>query len=98
MDIKNQPADLANNDASSQEVEDKYKNILRILSWVMSISFISIIIIANFDFYLIDVIVKILFYLGFASLFIFTIMEIFSKTSKRLLYSIKYGKDGKQIQ
>ena len=92
-EIKNQPAELMNKDKISQQVEERYKNILKILSWVMSICFISIIVIANFDFYLIDIIVKILFYLGFASLFIFTILEIFSKTSKRYLFSLKDERD-----
>jgi hypothetical protein len=92
-EVKNQPVNLTNKNKFSQLVEDRYKNILKIISWVMSISFISIIVIANFDFYLVDLLVKFLFFLGLANLLIFTLLELFSKTTKRLLSSLNVNKE-----
>ena len=90
--IKNQADNSSNIDQFSQQVENKYKNILRVISWVMSICFLSIIILPNFNFYLVDEIVKFLFFLGLANLFLFTVIEIFNKSAKKILTSIEIKK------
>jgi hypothetical protein len=82
---KDQSHNQAGENKFSQQVEDRYKNILKIISWIMSVSFVAIIVLANFDFYLVDFLVKFLFFLGLANLLLFTLLEIFSKTVKKLL-------------
>lgn len=89
---QNQPDKVKDKDQFSQTVEDKYKNILKIISWIMSICFISVIVIANFDFYLDQLIVRILYFMGFANLFFFTLLEIFNKYTKKILTSMESRK------
>ena len=89
---KNRSDNSSSSNQFSPQVENKYKNILRIISWVMSICFISIIILPNFNFYLVDEIVKFLFFFGLANLLLFTFIEIFNKSAKKILTSIEIKK------
>ena len=69
----------------SEEVETKFKQILRIMSWIVGISFTLIIILPNFNFFMVDWIVKFVFYLGVLNLLLFAVLEMFSTSIKRQL-------------
>ena len=73
------------NQEFSPQVEEKFKMILRIMSWVVGICFTLIIILPNFDFYLVDAIVKFVFYLGVLNLILFAIFEMFGNAIKNYL-------------
>jgi len=70
------------------EIETKFKSLLRIMSWVVGISFTSLIILPNFEFSLVDFIVKFLFFLGLINLILFAVLEFFAQPIK--LYFNKY--------
>jgi len=69
----------------SDSVEDKFKLILRVMSWMVGFCFVLIIILPNFDFGLVDVLVKIIFFLGVFNLFLFGMLELFGVSIKRYL-------------
>ena len=69
----------------SPQTEEKFKLILRIMSWIVGICFTLIIILPNFDFYLVDAIVKFVFFLGVLNLILFAIFELFSNSIKNFL-------------
>lgn len=71
------------------EVEDKFKSILKVMGWIVGVCFTLIIVLPNFDFLLVDSIVKFVYYLGIINLILFAIMEIFNTQIKKLL-SKKY--------
>jgi len=58
-------------------VEDRFKLILRVMSWVVGICFGLIIILPNFDFFMVDFIVKAIFFLGVFNLIMFGVLEMF---------------------
>jgi hypothetical protein len=66
-----------------EKVETKFKQILRIMSWIVGICFTLIIILPNFKFFMVDFIVKFVFYLGVLNLFLFAILEMFGTSVKR---------------
>ena len=66
-------------------IDHKFKILLKIMSWVVGISFISIIILPLFEFYLVDIIVKFLYFIGLINLILFAILELFAQTIKILL-------------
>jgi hypothetical protein len=66
-------------------IESKFKSILRIMSWIVGVSFILIIILPNFDFVLVDEIVKFIFYLGVFNLLLFAVLEIFANPVKKTM-------------
>jgi hypothetical protein len=61
------------------EIEVKFKKLMRIMSWVVGISFTLLIILPNFEFFLVDIIVKFLFFLGLINLILFAILEFFAQ-------------------
>lgn len=65
------------------EGEKRYKFILKILSWIVGLSFTLIIILPNFVFPMVDLIVKIIFFIGFGTLLLFAIIEFFAETIKK---------------
>jgi len=69
----------------SDAVEDKFKLVLRVMSWVVGICFGLIIILPNFDFGLVDVLVKIIFFLGVFIVFVFVFLEIFGPGVKKAM-------------
>ena len=69
----------------SEAVEHRFKSILKIMSWIVGICFILIIILPNFDFLLVDEIVKFIFYLGVFNLLLFAVLEMFSHSIKKLI-------------
>ncbi len=69
----------------SDEVEEKFKLILRIMSWIVGICFVLIIILPNFDFYPVDAIVKFVFFLGVLNLLLFAVLEMFGSLIKRYM-------------
>ncbi len=66
-------------------IEDKFKHILRIMSWIVGICFTLIIILPNFDFFLVDAIVKFVFYLGVLNLLLFAVLEMFGNSIKQYM-------------
>ena len=72
----------------SEDTEIKFKLMLKIMSWVVGICFVLIIILPNFHFFLVDVTVKILFFLGVINLLLFAIFEFFSNSIKKLINKI----------
>lgn len=66
-------------------VEEKFKSILHSMSWIVGVCFILIIILPNFDFFLVDIIVKIIFYMGVLTLILFAILEMFGNNVKKFL-------------
>ena len=69
----------------SDAVENKFKQILRIMSWIVGICFALIIILPNFNFFMVDAIVKFIFFLGVLNLLLFAVMEMFGNSIKQLL-------------
>jgi hypothetical protein len=67
------------------EIDLKFKILLKIMSWVVGVSFVSIIILPLFDFYLVDVIVKFLYFIGLINLILFAILEFFAQNIKIFL-------------
>lgn len=67
------------------KIDFKFKILLKIMSWVVGVSFISIIILPLFDFYLVDVIVKFLYFIGLINLILFAILEFFAQNIKIFL-------------
>ena len=72
----------------SESVEEKFKLILQVMSWVVGMCFVLIVILPNFDFGLVDVLVKFIFFLGIFNLFLFGFLELFGVSVKR--YMSKY--------
>ena len=68
-----------------QIIEDRFKQILRIMSWVVGVCFALIIILPNFDFFLVDAIVKFLFFLGVFNLILFAVLEMFGNSIKQYM-------------
>ena len=69
----------------SESAEHRFKAILKIMSWIVGICFLLIIILPNFDFLLVDEIVKFIFYLGVFNLLLFAVLEMFSHSIKMLI-------------
>ncbi|MGD9897889.1 MAG: hypothetical protein AB7T22_02065 [Calditrichaceae bacterium] len=72
-------------DITRPEVEKLYKNIIRIMSWIVGFCFIMIIILPEFNSILLDKITKILFYIGIINLLVFTVIEFVSNSFKKTL-------------
>lgn len=66
-------------------VEERFKTILRVMSWIVGICFGLIIILPNFDFVYVDGIVKFVFFFGVLNLLTFGVMEMFGNSVKRYL-------------
>jgi hypothetical protein len=77
--IKEQPPEFP------EIVEDRFKAILRVMSWVVGVCFALIIILPNFDFVMVDIIVKVVFFFGVFNLLMFGVMEMFGNGVKRYL-------------
>ena len=69
----------------SDSVEEKFKLILRVMSWVVGLCFVLIIILPNFDFSLVDILVKLIFFLGVLNLLLFGFLEMFGANVKRFM-------------
>jgi len=67
----------------SDQVESKFRQILRVMSWIVGVSFTLIIILPNFDFFMVDFIVKFVFFLGVLNLLLFAVLEMFDIPVKR---------------
>ena len=76
---------IENNSEFSDSVEEKFKLILRIMSWVVGICFALIIILPNFDFFLVDPLVKFVFFFGVFNLIMFGVLEMFGASFKRYI-------------
>ncbi len=62
-----------------------YKIILRAMSWIVGVTFASVLILPEFNSPFLDKITKVLFLIGFIDLIIFIIIEFISDTVKSLL-------------
>ena len=67
----------------SEAAELRFKQLLRIMSWTVGICFLVIITLPNFDFSLLDILIKAVFYIGFLNLLLFAILEFFAVTIKK---------------
>ena len=80
-----------NNLQSKQEesilpaVEILFKRLLKIMSWVVGICFTLLITLPNFEFSLLDISIKIIFYIGVLTLLIFIVIELFGDQIKTQL-------------
>jgi hypothetical protein len=72
-------------DPVSPVVEEKFKAMLKIMSWIVGLSFITIIILPNFEFAYLDLLVKIIFFLGVLNLLLFAIIEMFGTAIKKII-------------
>ncbi len=72
------------------EVESKLKIVMKIMSWVVGISFSLLIILPIFEFAYVDEIVKFLFFLGLINLLLFAVLEFFAQTIKVYFSKAKY--------
>ena len=69
----------------SEEIEFKFKVLLKIMSWVVGVCFVSLIILPLFEFYLVDYIVKFLYFMGLINLILFALLEFFAQNIKVFL-------------
>jgi hypothetical protein len=76
-------------DEISVQVEQRFNLLLKIMSWIVGISFVLIIILPNFDFPYLNVLVKIIFFLGIFNLLLFAFLEIFGASLKKLFSKMK---------
>ena len=67
------------------DIELKFKKFLKIMSWVVGVCFILIIILPLFDYYLVDILVKSLYFIGLINLILFAILEFFAQNIKTFL-------------
>lgn len=75
----------AGDDQILPEVDMLFKRILRVMSWVVGICFTLIITLPNFKFDLLDISIKIIFYIGVFTLLLFIIIEFFGDNIKKQL-------------
>ena len=68
-----------------EQVEEKFKSLLRIMSWTVGICFLVIIVLPNFEFILLDIIIKVVYYIGVFNLLLFIFLELFGTNVKRLM-------------
>jgi len=66
-------------------VEILFKRLLKIMSWVVGICFTLIITLPNFEFSMLDITIKIIFYIGVLTLLIFIVIELFGDHIKTQL-------------
>jgi hypothetical protein len=66
-------------------VEEKFKRLLRIMSWTVGICFLVIIILPNFEFFLLDITIKLVYYIGVLNLLLFIFLEFFGTNVKRFM-------------
>jgi hypothetical protein len=69
----------------SPKIEEKFKLGLHIMSWIVGLSFIAIIILCTFKIPTLDILVKMLFYLGIINLLLFAVVELFGASIKHFL-------------
>jgi len=67
----------------SEEAEIRFRQILRVMSWTVGICFLLIITLPNFNFSLLDILIKAIFYIGFLNLLLFAVLEFFAVSIKR---------------
>jgi len=72
-------------DGISETVEERFKKLLKVMSWTVGICFIIIITLPNFDFFLLDITIKIVYYIGIFNLLFFLFLELFGTNVKRFL-------------
>jgi len=74
-----------NNDIINPNIEYKFKLLLKIMSWIVGVSFVLIIILPLFDSSFVDRLVKILYFIGLINLLLFAVLEFFGQNIKKLL-------------
>lgn len=82
----------------SPEVEKRYKLILRIMSWIVGSSIVSVIFLFYFNSPAIDKLSQVIFYIGILTLVLFIVIEIVGSQLKRFISKmIKEQPDAKSI-
>ena len=74
-----------NKNIISPEIEKKFKLLLKIMSWVVGVCFVLIILLPLIESSFIDVLVKIIYFIGLINLLLFAILEFFGQNIKVLL-------------
>lgn len=77
-----------NNGNINPDIAKKFKMLLKIMSWVVGICFGLIILLPLIESHFIDVLVKILFFIGLINLLLFAVLEFFGDNIK-LFFSKK---------
>jgi hypothetical protein len=82
---KNITVQIADRDTEgiSEAAEIRFKQILKIMSWIVGICFFIIITLPNFEFSLLDFVIKAVFFIGFLNLLLFAMLEFFGITIKK---------------
>ena len=71
-----------------EEVEKKFKLMLRVLSWVVGTAFVLIVLLPEFNSPLLDKITRVIYLIGISCLLLFVIIEFFADSAKNLLRRI----------
>jgi len=69
----------------SEAVEKKFKLLLKIMSWVVGISFVMIIILPELNNKTLDSITRVLYYIGIITLLSFLVIEFVSDSVKSII-------------
>jgi len=69
----------------SPVVEQNFKKLLKIMSWIVGLCFLIVITLPNFEFYYLDFVIKFVFYLGVFNLLLFVFFEFFGEALKKML-------------
>ncbi|OQX95169.1 hypothetical protein B6I21_06835 [candidate division KSB1 bacterium 4572_119] len=74
----------------SPEVLRIYKTLLRTMSWIVGVTFASVLVLPEFNSPFLDKITKVLFLIGFVDLIIFIIIEFVSDNVKSFLARVMH--------
>jgi len=75
----------ASKNVINPEIENKFKLLLKIMSWVVGVCFVLIILLPLINSNFIDILVKVLYFIGLINLLLFAILEFFGHNIKVLL-------------
>jgi len=75
----------ASKNVINPEIENKFKLLLKIMSWVVGVCFVLIILLPLINSNFIDILVKVLYFIGLINLLLFAILEFFGQNIKVLL-------------
>ncbi len=88
-EAKKEKIDLAENETEfPEEVEKKFKLLLRVLSWVVGTAFVLIVLLPEFNSPVLDKITRVIYLVGISCLLLFVIIEFFADSAKKLLSRI----------
>jgi uncharacterized membrane protein len=68
----------------SERAERAWSLLLKIMSWIIGISALAVVILPNFNFPYLAILVKVIFFLGLFNLLLFALIELFGPVIKKL--------------